>query len=1283
LQSFVHHAIIESRVACEEQKKVEVNKAVWDILRPRILQLLELCNYSEEIIECFAKILKTLVRRQNTKKITPNLVYERLIMLIEVLVRLDNLKDIKSSVLNDFAAYKRSMAIVRDTLDDEDYDQEVKKLQFFLAHPKSPKSAMFYELSNKVQRIMGYESVLKQLLRYVRESLGSDNDHTVTVDNIRYLLPCEKHRFLLVVPHIFLLIDQKNGSINAFHLEGLRKKPFAAMMKATPVLPLYRDMSIQPYYILRRCPNWDESDVDRWMARDEDQKKLPAAYDVVSQWQQIRTEHSEYMVEFTDMVNTVKLATKRANAVFGSVSKNLASAQTPRRTVKASDVGSTSYVEVLARGFKLLAKWKALILEHIAWKLFHHSDSVPPHEANRFKGLRGIEYAKAIRWNLSKVELPVIIDIVSMIKTLFGLMSGADAVLAPHIRSEIHQRLQIFVQRDLVPLLYKATKKKRPVRQSLIELRSMMADWAGGMIPSDMEKCARNPRPARIGSRAVGPSSTQLALFQMTLQLMFHENAEGMNRSWWSGKDFDDSQVKMLDKMYKECFYFPYILQYGDTLRQLGDLGDLLFREYMLEVTHCTQFPLAMSFPWILTEHLLESRADINTMDNLVHVLDIYNDAGHRALYNIKQQHLFNEIEAEVNLVFDQISVIVSNKVYQHFKDCAAFLELPPQYRQLLQSRKPRKFQLDQERFAVALKQKHIEILGRSVNLSKILCQYIGNYFQADMEYIVRKFEASGIETIIELEHYLRVMRRMHELLQKALDNQLDDFESIMRCTDESIAPTTFSGRICSHIQNELVEELFPWHIYNSGSRRFVRVPGAEAGDRGAMPRKAYNFLGWGVKCHGAYEKLMKVRRRFVGTPHIESIVRIVGCSELSTIASTVLDSIVETTIVYVCPALERVGPDLEAQKLPSATTAMASCTEALYMRVYHPLLKLKDNVELRPVVMHSMRQLGNALVFLRLLEDVVSVEESQAFLQVSTLLAMDKKHQPLRAAAEGLSKLAAENETKIRDDEARLLMSIADAAEKLYAPLCQKVQILPQALHLVKQVIEGGDFDSLRGNAPGKMAIDHISKESRVEFHRIWSCIYFMYCMHETGTDKDESKLGDAQFGDGFFWSACALLHILGQRRKFELMDLSYYLLTVRNIEEERYPPNPVRLKLIEGLKATGMGHELQGIPFYFKRVKSTKKLIDLIFAELENTAVESPNTNVTFEPPSTDAGAQSQGSRRNKVVVAKWAYDATRDGELSFEKGDRVTIIDDSGDWWTAVAKGERGLVPRTHFR
>ena len=317
----------------------------------------------------------------------------------------------------------------------------------------------------------------------------------------------------------------------------------------------------------------------------------------------------------------------------------------------------------------------------------------------------------------------------------------------------------------------------------------------------------------------------------------------------------------------------------------------------------------------------------------------------------------------------------------------------------------------------------------------------------------------------------------------------------------------------------------------------------------------------------------MKVRRHYVGYAHVESIIRVVGSSELPALVTDLLDSVVENLIVYVCPALERVGPDLQPQKLPSATTAMASCCEMMYMRVHAPLQKLKDNVELRPVVMHSMRQLGNALAFLRILEDVVSVEESRAFLQVGPLisskkLGMGKTKTPLREVVDGLEEIAAQNGRQLSRGTISLLTDMATSAEKLYAPLEQKVQLLPQALRLIKQVLDGGDFESLRGRDPTNGALDHSSKESRLEFHRIWSSIYFMYvvlkrivrayrsiitflisshlisftshlclttriysfiqlehryCMHDAESGgQDDSRLGDAKFGDGFFWAAC-----------------------------------------------------------------------------------------------------------------------------------------------------------------
>lgn len=46
------------------------------------------------------------------------------------------------------------------------------------------------------------------------------------------------------------------------------------------------------------------------------------------------------------------------------------------------------------------------------------------------------------------------------------------------------------------------------------------------------------------------------------------------------------------------------------TLRECCDLSQLWFREFFLELTmgDRIQFPIEMSLPWILTDHILENK---------------------------------------------------------------------------------------------------------------------------------------------------------------------------------------------------------------------------------------------------------------------------------------------------------------------------------------------------------------------------------------------------------------------------------------------------------------------------------------------------------------------------------------------------------------------------------------------------------------------------------------------------------------------------------------------------
>ena len=63
-------------------------------------------------------------------------------------------------------------------------------------------------------------------------------------------------------------------------------------------------------------------------------------------------------------------------------------------------------------------------------------------------------------------------------------------------------------------------------------------------------------------------------------------------------------------------------------------------------------------------------------MENVVYTLDLYNDAAHRALYGLKKQFLYDEIEAEMNLVVDQFTYLVADDLYGYYKNLAASVAL-------------------------------------------------------------------------------------------------------------------------------------------------------------------------------------------------------------------------------------------------------------------------------------------------------------------------------------------------------------------------------------------------------------------------------------------------------------------------------------------------------------------------------------------------------------------------------------------------------------------------------
>ncbi|CAM9969264.1 unnamed protein product [Discosporangium mesarthrocarpum] len=74
---------------------------------------------------------------------------------------------------------------------------------------------------------------------------------------------------------------------------------------------------------------------------------------------------------------------------------------------------------------------------------------------------------------------------------------------------------------------------------------------------------------------------------------------------------------------------------------------------------------------------------------------------------------------------------------------------------------------------------------------------------------------------------------------------------------------------------------------------------------------------------------------------------------------------------------------------------------------------------------------------------------------------------------------------------------------------------------------------------------------EDSTAFSRLFSALSFLFCMPESGAEASRATVTDAvQYGEGFSLAGAVLIHLLGQRQQFELLDFSYHIINVNASE-------------------------------------------------------------------------------------------------------------------------------------
>jgi cytoplasmic FMR1 interacting protein len=879
--------------------------------------------------------------------------------------------------------------------------------------------------------------------------------------------------------------------------------------------------------ILKKSKGFDEK---LWTMAQLSDNKLAVEYELIHHLDVLRERHETYLAKWTTMISEIKITQRQGKPVWYALAKDV--------------------IATVLQGMRMLSDLTARVLLQAAWKY------AKPNNNPEFKDIT--DYERAIKLNYNKEERYALVEVLAMIKGVLVVMLGADTLLAPIIRRHIHDQLQEFIQHELRELMAKTMKstkpKKRFLQNELLTLRFFAADWYNSAEPQDVALEGKKPKENEkfnIPTRTVAPSSTQLDMIRNMLFGFMHQTGK---KQMYSESDLGGSSQKIFADFYHQSFFYRYLLDYTTTLREITDVGDLWYREFYLDLNERIQFPIDMSLPWILTDHILES-GNTSMMEYVLYPLDIYNDAASRALNELKSRFLYDEIEAEVNLAFEQLVYKLTNQIYTYCKIQASSIMLDKPYKQQLELNFPDRvfrFHVPKSRFGVLLQQRHIKLLGRSIDFADLLTQRVNNMIRANLDLVIARFEAADITSIIELETMLDNIKLTHHLLSQYLP--LDQFDALLAEVNESTSLVSLHGRILLHIIFELTIDLTPNFVYNMITQRFIRAPHifTDPVPRQPMPKSDNPTYLFGNKpLERGFMSQLDLTRPFVGLPHLKSIIRIIGKSNLSLLISEILENMKLKLVNVLHPYVKEL---MEGLPLKSTLPRFDYGLEGGFG--YFPL-KLKMIIEYPDLVnqvFQHFREWGNSLVLLNLFDialaehDQISVVTAAPFLgivpnKLYNLSGSDVT--PMLNVMKTLQANLEKNRHIAKSLEALNDLTVsAQKADKLYRPTVENYSLFKNALVQITQALEPfkEEWFGFPDNPQMQPDNEILPVEQSFEFYRFWSGLQFVFLI-DIEANAALGRPSMELFGDGIHWAGCAIINALQQKQRFNVFDFAYHV--------------------------------------------------------------------------------------------------------------------------------------------
>lgn len=1116
----------------DQPNRTEINEMVVEVLKPEVAKLNSFMRFTLAAIQRFCEEVRRLCHQEKRKDFVSEAYLLTLGRFINMFAVLDELKNMKASIKNDFSTFRRASQFLQ-TMSDTQAIHDMQNLSMFLATQNKIKD----DLKLQMKTIEGYEELLSDVVNICAHMYEQQ----------LYISPNEKHMFVKVIAFSLFLMDGDVANIAKLdQKKRLNIQRLDKIFKSLEVVPLYGDMQIQPFAFVRRSSHYEPN---KWPLSDKESDKCHV--NIVEKVQTIRSDHESYVTQFAKINNEVAISDR---------------AETDRDNRELTSLALS--------GIQLLCQWSCAVVETISWKLLHPTNP----KDNRECPDTAEEYERATRYNYSPAEKTALIQIIAMIKGLQSMLGKLEPSMSHATRKCVYVELQTFVQHAINEPLQKAVKHKKDLLASILQsVKDSICD-AGYELnrlidPSNKSKksgskvdsASSSSSDIRIPRRTAPPGSTQLYMARTQLESLISEKLCGGKKIL--RKELDSKTIEKISVFLRKSAHWLALFKFSDSLTEAGELSQLWFREFYLEMTmgQRIQFPIEMSMPWILTDYILSCN-EPSLIESALYQLDLYNDAAQYSLFNFNKQFLYDEVEAEVNLCFDQFVYKLSEMVFTHYKQLASCMLLDKRFKsEILRAgtmiRSP-----SAARFESLLQQRHVQLLGRSVDLNRVVSQRINMALLKALDTAIWRFESETLSHIVELDMLIEANRLCHTLLKEVL-HSIAPFDDLFQEANHAV--NSPHGRITLHVFWELNYDFVPNFMYNGSTHRFVRAKnGCRQTPAREKPPQVGHVYYWGSKSLlAAFLNLSNAYTNCIGTQHLKAITRLlhyqgiaVILEELLKMTHRLLDDKIKRHVRNVFNMMPKVC------KLPKTEYGSG----AVLQYYCHHLAAVGTYPELRSQFCQDLRELGNMIVFCQQLEVALGQEEAHDLFLAAAFIG-NVPQPPSRNAQEQMKQLAKLEEkysrihlteviSKISADDGQVIIS-KEAELMTKERLCCGLNAFEHFLNRIKMMLAADEIWTGGYPTNGVFWIDECA-----EWYRVYSALQFFLCQPSR---SDNEAYAEELYGDSLQWGGLTLITLLGQHRRFEVLDFCYHLHRVNKSDGKDEVINGIRLaKMVERIR-------------------------------------------------------------------------------------------------------------------